>query len=221
MYHVVHLMYHAVHPGGKLQVKQLRAARSDLHALLDRCLAAFIAAGTLDLSLDQLARQVGTSKRMLVHYFGGRATLEERAMARLEETLRAQFAPEQFPPGAASQRVVAALWNRATAPQSKGILLLVMDLSRRAWNGSKRAKAFYAAQQRLWTNLLSHFLPDRPTVEHVLQVFQGAVLAYLITGNPAPGRRALMRTLSACRETANRQISSKKQPNPKASRKLL
>ena len=39
-----------------------------------------------------------------------------------------------------------ALWERTTAPASKGVL--VMDLSRRAWNGSTRARAFYDEQQR-------------------------------------------------------------------------
>jgi hypothetical protein len=37
------------------------------------------------------------------------------------------------------------------------------------------------------------YLPDKNTVEDVLQSFQGAVLAYLITGNPEPGRRILNR----------------------------
>lgn len=180
-----------------------RFRKPDLNQLLERCLAAFVEAGTLDLSLDQLARKLGTSKRMLVHYFGGRSHLEEQAMTRLEEKLRAQFSPEQFPQDAALASVVTALWERTTAPQSKGVLMLVMDLSRRAWKGSKRAKAFYTEQQRLWVELLLKFLPNRLAVEHLLQVFQGAVLAYLITGDPKPGRRALMSTL-ANRKRPNR-----------------
>jgi len=68
-----------------------------------------------------------------------------------------------------------------------------MDLPRRAWKGSARAKAFYAEQQRLWVQLLMRFLPNRLAVEEVLQLFQGAVLAYLITGDPEPGRRSLDR----------------------------
>jgi len=167
--------------------------KPDRADLLDRCLAAYVEAGTLDLSLDQLAERVGISKRMLIHYFGGREHLEERAVARLEERLRAQFAPETFPPGISAEAVMAALWERTTAPEAKGILLLVMDISRRAWNGSRRARAFYAGQQRLWVQLLMKFLPDRSTVEEVLQLFQGAVLAYLITGDPGPGKRSLMR----------------------------
>jgi AcrR family transcriptional regulator len=172
-----------------------RRKKPDLGALLDRCLEAFVQAGTLDLSLDQLARKTGSSKRMLVHYFGGRTKIEEQAIMRLESRLRAQFVPQAFPPGATVQAVVSALWDRMTAPQSRGVLLLVMDLSRRAWSGSKRARLFYAEQQTLWIDLLMRYLPDRPAVEEVLQAFQGAVLAFLVTGDPKPGRRAVMRIL--------------------------
>ena len=170
-----------------------RAARTRQSKLVDRCLAAFVKAGTIDLSLDQLSDQVGISKRMLVHYFGSRESLEEQAMTLLEERLRAQFAPESFPRGVSAQTVLLTLWERTTAPAARGVLLLVMDLSRRAWSGSARARAFYAEQQRLWVELLMKFLPNRTAVEEVLQLFQGAVLAYLITGDPEPGKRSLLR----------------------------
>jgi AcrR family transcriptional regulator len=182
-----------------------RRKKPDLTLLLDRCLAAFVQAGTLDVSLDQLARKAGSNKRMLVHYFGGRENIEEQAITRLESQLRAQFVPEAFPPGATAQAVVSALWDRTTAPQSRGVLLLVMDLSRRAWSGSKRARLFYAEQQGLWIELLMRFLPNRPAVEEVLQTFQGAVLAFLVTGDREPGRRALMRILE-----------NQKQENPRS-----
>lgn len=164
---------------------------------MERCLAVFVAAGTLDLSLDQLARRARSSKRMLVHYFGSRQNLEEKAMTRLEEKLRSQFSAAAFPPGTPPETVVTALWDRATSPDRKSLLLLVMDLSRRAWSGSRRAKAFYQEQRRLWVELLLKFLPDREKVEDVLQLFQGAALAYLITGKREAGRRALSRMLSS------------------------
>jgi AcrR family transcriptional regulator len=169
--------------------------REDQDKVIERCLGAFVGAGTLDLSLDQLAAQVGVSKRMLIHYFGGREEIEERAMILLEDKLRAQFAPETFPHGVSAKRVVTALWERTTVPEAKGVLLLVMDLSRRAWSGSVRARAFYEEQQRLWVELLLRFLPDRVVVEDVLQTFQGAVLAYLVTGDRERGLRALMGVL--------------------------
>jgi AcrR family transcriptional regulator len=196
-------------------VRQPRKA--ELDTLLERCLAAFVQAGTLDLSLDQLATKVGTSKRMLIHYFGGRENIEERAMTRLEERLREQFAPDVFPRGATVETVVAALWDQATAFESRGVLLLVMDLSRRAWNGSARAKAFYEEQQRLWVELLQKFLPDQAAVEEVLQLFQGAVLQYLITGDREPGKRALLRTLAGRHKKHKHSISRTKNRNGKPS----
>jgi AcrR family transcriptional regulator len=177
-------------------MKKQRKRKAAQEELLARCLATFVKAGSIDLSLDRLAKSVGISKRMLVHYFGSRKNMEERAMALLEERLRAQFAPESFPSGVSPETVVRALWERTTAPEARGVLRLVMDLSRRAWNGSARARAFYAEQQRLWVQLLMKFLPDQPMVEEVLQLFQGAVLAYLITGDPEPGRRSLIRILA-------------------------
>ncbi len=174
-----------------------KRAATDLDGLTASCLAAFVRSGTLDVSLDELARDVGISKRMLVHYFGGREAIEERAVLLLENRLRAQFAPENFPPRITLQKVVNALWDRTTAPESKGVLLLVMDVTRRAWNGSPRAQAFYQEQQRLWVELLMRYLPAKNAVEDVLQSFQGAVLAYLITGNPEPGRRMLNRLCAA------------------------
>lgn len=156
-------------------------------AILGRCLAAFVSAGTLDLSLDQLAARVGISRRMLIHYFGGKEAIELRAIARPEDRLRAQFAPEAFPAGERQYQVVAALWERTTAPAARCVLLLVVDVLRRAWNGSARARAFYAGQQRLGVDPLLGYIPDAAIVESVLQVLQGAVLAYLITGMPKQG----------------------------------
>jgi AcrR family transcriptional regulator len=184
--------------------KVRRRKKPDLDRLLDRCLAAFVQAGTLDLSLDQLARKAGSSKRMLIHYFGRRENLEQQAITRLEDRLRAQFVPEAFPPKTTLLAVLSALWDRTTAPQSRGVLLLVMDLSKRAWSGSKRAKLFYAEQQRLWIELLMRYLPDRATVEEVLQTFQGAVLAFLVTGDREPGRRALMRIVDGREKVRSR-----------------
>ena len=171
----------------------LKITQTEYDAVIERCLAAFIEVGTLELSLDQIAVQVGISKRMLIYYFGGREAVEERAVSLLEDRLRAQLTPEQFAPGISFAAVISALWERTTSPQARGILLLVMDLLRRACNGSPRAQAFYAEQQRLWLELLLGFTGDRSKIEDVLQLFQGAVLAFLITGNAEPGRLALER----------------------------
>ena len=45
--------------------------------------------------------------------------------------------------------------------------------------------------------MLREFLPDPVAVETLLQLFQGAALVYLVTGDRAPGRRALDRLIHA------------------------
>lgn len=165
--------------------------------LLEACLAAFVRAGTLDLSLDALARSAKTSKRMLIHYFGSREALEELAMSQLEDRLRARFRAGVFSAGTSLCTVVHALWDKITAPQSRGILLLTMDLTRRSWSGSERGRRFFEEQQRLWSEMLREFLPDVVAIETLLQLFQGAALVYLVTGDRERGRRALDRMIAA------------------------
>src|ERR1017187_9510539 len=171
--------------------------RRNRDQLLESCLAAFIRAGTLDLSLDTLAEAVGSSKRMLVHYFGGRDAIEEMAMSLLEDRLRARFRASAFPAGAPLQYVVTALWEQTTSAQSRGVVLLSMDLTRRSWSGSERARRFFEEQQRLWAKMLREFLPDAGAVETLLQLFQGAMLVYLVTGDRERGRRALDHFIAA------------------------
>jgi AcrR family transcriptional regulator len=172
--------------------------QSTRERLLEACLAALLHAGTLDLSLDALAKSAKTSKRMLIHYFGTREALEEFAMSLLEDRLRARFRAGAFPAGTPLRTVVGILWDQLTAPQSRGILQLTMDLTRRSWtarieSGSARGQRFFEEQQRLWSEMLRDFLPDPVAVETLLQLFQGAALVYLVTGDRDRGRRALDR----------------------------
>jgi len=170
--------------------------RRNRDQLLQACLAAFIRAGTLELSLDHLAKAVGSSKRMLIHYFGNRDALEEKAMSLLEDRLRARFRASAFPAGASLKSVVAALWEQTTSTESRGVVQLAMDLTRRSWSGSERARKFFEEQQRLWAEMLREFLPDAGAVETLLQLYQGAMLVYLVTGDRERGRRTLDRFIS-------------------------
>jgi AcrR family transcriptional regulator len=189
----------------------------ELDGLIEKSLAAFIAAGTLDLSLDHLAVKIGISKRMLIHYFGNRESIEQRALAALEDRLRDRFRADRFSAGVSLETVVTALWEQSTAPESRGVLLVIMDASRRAWSGSDRAKAFYAEQQRLWVDLLLKYLSDARAVEELLQLFQGAIFAFLITGDRDQGKRALTRMISREAETleavADGPLSKKDETN--------
>ena len=195
MYHLVHpLLYHMVHYESKMPRRKQRRNRQQL---LELCLGEYIRAGTLDLSLDQLAKAIRGSKRMLIHYFGSRDALEETAMSLLEDRLRARFRAGAFPPSASPHSVVASLWEQTTSAQSRGVVRLAMDMTRRSWSGSERARRFFNEQQRLWAEMLREFLPNAGAVETLLQLFQGAMLVYLVTGDRERGRRALDRFITA------------------------
>jgi AcrR family transcriptional regulator len=174
----------------------LTADRINHQLLIERCLGAFVAAGSLELSMDRLAAAVKVSKRMLIHYFGNRETLELSALALLEERLRAQFASGSLPSAMSPRQVIQRLWEQTTAPESHGSLLLIMDIARRASKGSERARQFYAQQLQLWRLLLSQHLPSRPVVDAVLQSFQGAVFEYLVTGDRDAARSTLLRAVA-------------------------
>jgi hypothetical protein len=81
-----------------------------------------------------------------------------------------------------------------------------MDMTRRAWNGSEQARSFYLEQQKIWIELLLNFSSDEGRVRNVLQLFQGALLTFLITGDAQSGESAL------CREAA---ITSTNKPRRK------
>jgi AcrR family transcriptional regulator len=173
----------------------LTADRINQQLLIERCLAALIAAGSLELSMDRLAASVKVSKRMLIHYFGNRETLELAALALLEERLRAQFSSKALPKGISPRQMIQRLWEQTTASDSHGSLLLIMDIARRASKGSARARQFYAQQLQLWRILLSRYLPSRSAVDAVLQSFQGAVFEFLVTGDREAARSTLLRTV--------------------------
>jgi AcrR family transcriptional regulator len=196
-------MYHTVHHECNRILADMprKKERANREHLLEACLAAFVRAGTLDLSLDALAKSAKTSKRMLIHYFGGREALEQKAMSLLEDRLRLRFRADAFPSGATAHTVITALWDQVTSPASRGVLQLTMDLTRRSWSGSKRAQDFFEEQQRLWSEMLARFLPDAGDVEALLQLFQGAVLVYLVTGDRERGKRALDRLLRGVNES--------------------
>jgi AcrR family transcriptional regulator len=189
----------------------------NLDQILENCLKAFVQAGTFDLSLDALALSAGISKRMLIHYFGGRAEIEERTMLILEGRLRSQFQPGAVPKGTTLPQLLNALWDRTTDPKSRGVLLLTMDLTKRAWSGSARAKKFYRDQQKLWIELLMSFSPDRYLVESALQLFQGALLTYLIIGDREAGRRALQNYFARQNENASLTGSPRRRQSTRSS----
>ena len=56
--------------------------------LLEKCLNAAIETGSLDCSINVIAKRIGTSGRMLVYHFGSKHSLEKQVISLLERRLR-------------------------------------------------------------------------------------------------------------------------------------
>jgi len=122
-------------------------------------------------------------------------------MYRLEERIQARFSPVSLPTGWSPRQAVLDLWDRATSREHHGELLLIMEVARRAWNGSAAAREFYVTQQRLWVQLLARSIRDKALVEELFLVFEGAALMFLVTGDTQAGRRALVGVLARTART--------------------
>src|ERR1043165_9913408 len=59
--------------------------------LLQSCLTYFLRHGVANLSLRPLAAAVGTSARMLLHYFGSKEALIAEVMGRMQGRLQDEF----------------------------------------------------------------------------------------------------------------------------------
>ena len=166
--------------------------------LLERCFAAAQAGDSLELSLHELAERAGTSARMLIYHFGSRDALEHAMVARLEEELRERFrAFESAAPGQGPRTAVLSLWEALTHPSMRGLLRLVMDVLHRAQRGDAPARSMAAAQTVLWEEFLAPRLDDRARSAALFLLVQGAVLDFLVLGDPQRGRSALTAFLDA------------------------
>ncbi|MGH3608370.1 MAG: TetR/AcrR family transcriptional regulator [Pseudonocardiaceae bacterium] len=78
--------------------------------LLEAVAADLLHSGLVGASLERLANAAGTSARMLVHHFGSRQTLLDRALERCREWELAR-ARAELPPGPDFPRVLRRAWK--------------------------------------------------------------------------------------------------------------
>lgn len=180
-------------PAGTSERQTMQKITPEAHAdVIARCLEAYLRAGTMELSLDQLGAETGTTKRMLVHYFGNRQEIEGRSMALFEERLKARFQADRFSPADTLDRAVLLLWESLVDPAFRSSLRLLLDLSRLAPK-QDRARQFRQGQLALWAAALTRHTADRELVDSLLQLLEGVLLAFLVATDEARGRAALQR----------------------------
>jgi AcrR family transcriptional regulator len=101
--------------------------------LLDALVEEFAAGGIGDRSLRELAQAVGTSHRMLLHYFGSR---DDLLVAIVEEVERRQMAVLRDLPASPAEGI-AAMWADVRRPELRPVERLFFECYARGAQGEK------------------------------------------------------------------------------------
>ncbi|MCE0764371.1 TetR/AcrR family transcriptional regulator [Pseudonocardia kujensis] len=148
--------------------------------LLEAAYAYVLRRGLADLSLRPLAKEIGSSPRVLLYLFGSKDGLVRALLGRAraaELTLLAGL------PAGDAAGLLRALWEWLAAPAHRDLLRLWVEGYGRAlvepdgpWAG------FAAATVRDWLAVLGRVLPE-PAATEALAVLRGALLDLLATGD--------------------------------------
>jgi AcrR family transcriptional regulator len=163
-------------------------------ALLEQCLEAAIVSGVIDFSINTIAKNIGTSGRMLVYHFGSKQELERQLITLLEIRLREKlwsFDSLSLGVSDSLSAPLLAMWHHLTSPEMHGLLKLTMDLNQRATQGDLETQRFLEGENQQWVDSLSKLTNDQTTALVLLHLFQGAILDFLTTGNADRGQNSI------------------------------
>jgi AcrR family transcriptional regulator len=163
-------------------------------ALLQQCLDAAIVSGVIDLSINTIAKSIGTSGRMLVYHFGSKQELERQLITLLEIRLREKLWSFQTVSLGESDSLVLPLlemWKHLTSVEMHGLLKLTMALNQRAIQGDVETQCFLARENQQWVDALTLLTKDKTIALAILHLFQGAILDFLTTGNSQRGQQSI------------------------------
>jgi AcrR family transcriptional regulator len=161
--------------------------------LLERCLAAAIELGTLDSSINEIAKRIGTSARMLVYHFGSKQELDRQIISQLESQLREQLWSFQAATDLDSKSptdYLIEMWEQFTAPEMSGLTNLTMELNQRAIQGDRDTRIFLELETQKWIAALAEQLGE-DLARSLFHLFQGAILDFKTTGNTERARQTI------------------------------
>ncbi|MDJ0534470.1 MAG: TetR/AcrR family transcriptional regulator [Xenococcaceae cyanobacterium MO_207.B15] len=160
--------------------------------LLERCLAVAMEAGSLDFSINAIAKKIGTSGRMLVYHFGSKQELETQIISLLETRLREKLWSFQgLSPQRSLTESLLEMWKHLTSPEMGGLLKLTMELNQRAMQGDLEIQRLLERESQKWIDSLFNLTNDKTTALSLFHLFQGAILDFLTTGNPQRGQQTI------------------------------
>jgi AcrR family transcriptional regulator len=169
--------------------------------LLSDCLAYFLRHGVAGLSLRPLAAAVGTSARMLLHYFGSKEALIAEVMEQVQARLQRSFR-ELLAPSGRGLNPLLKFWRVLSNKTNRPFLRLLFEVQMLALQNPRRYRRYLTKSSVSWRHLIERALPRKgrsaATATLYNAVVDGLLLELLSTGDLRRTSRALTLFTERC-----------------------
>jgi AcrR family transcriptional regulator len=166
--------------------------------LLERAVNYVLQHGVGGLSLRPMAKDMGTTARMLIHHFGSKEALISDVLIAIEES----FAKRTATSGDTGRSVIAAIrqmWTDTAAPEMDLALRAIFEVWGHALVHPTRYESFLVSLTEPWIEMLGrrfeqagHYPADATTLATLaVGAFQGLQLIRLTSGDDARSTAAL------------------------------
>jgi AcrR family transcriptional regulator len=170
------------------------------------CLRYFLRHGVANLSLRPLAAAVGTSARMLLHYFGSKEELIAEVMAEVQTRLQDAF--RELSGKGRDDDLLAKFWQVLSHRTNQPSLRLLFEVQMLALQNPKRYRRYLTSTSTSWRRLIEAALPAkrRNAADATLYnaVIDGLLLELLSTGDHRRTSRALLLFAASCGQPRKR-----------------
>lgn len=155
--------------------------------VLKACVAAALKTGGKPLSIHDYARETGVSARMLIHYFGTKAELDNAVVRAIDEGLHTQA--ELLAEARGGMGAVKELLRGFRTPQSAQVRKFFRTLLAKAFAGDRAAVTALVEERERWTALFAGALGNHEqaseTVTQLLGAAMDAILDDMATERPS------------------------------------
>lgn len=170
--------------------------------LLQSCLTYFLRHGVANLSLRPLATAVGTSARMLLHYFGSKEALIAEVMGQVQTRLQDAFKELLIRSGEPRTNPLPRFWKVLSRKENQPSLRLLFEIQMLALQNPRRYRRYLTRSSATWRGLIEQALPAKQSnpINATLHnaVIDGLLLELLSTGDVRRTSRALTLFSNRC-----------------------
>jgi AcrR family transcriptional regulator len=164
--------------------------------LIARSLDYFLRHGIAELSLRPLARQIGTSARLIIYHFGSRDGLITAVMDEVRTRLQKAFAEIVMETQKSSTAgIMRAFWNWMIDESHIGYVRLLFEVQVLAIQNPLKYARYLGQTSSSWLDIIESSLPpskeNRVIATMCAALIDGLLLEYLSTGDSKRTTKAL------------------------------